>query len=85
MLEKVTESVQAKVNELMANGITLQARRTGDGRLEIPVSTTCIFALTFTLPELKELGVDVRVHTPEGRAMHDDELAEAILHADKQK
>lgn len=81
MLDKAIEVVQARVKELMANGITLQSRRATDGRLEIPVSSTLMFAMTFTLPELREMGVDVRVMTPEGHELTDDELIAATLQA----
>lgn len=83
LIEAATQQIEAKVRALLSNPITLQARKGPDDRLEIPVSATCMFALTFSMLELREMGVAVQVATPDGRIMSDDELAAAILHADK--
>lgn len=82
MIAAATSQLERKVRELLTNPINLQARRGPDDRLEIPVTATCMFALTFTLLDLREMGVDVRIHTPDGRVMTDDEVAAAILHSE---
>lgn len=83
LIESATKQIEGKVRALLSQPITLQARKGPDDRLEIPVSATCMFALTFSMLELREMGVEVHVATPDGRIMSDDELAAAILHADK--
>lgn len=84
-MDLIAERVEKKVRELLGNPLNLQARRGPDDRLEIPVSATCMFALTFSLLELRELGVVVNIITPDGRVMSDDEVAAAILHADQHR
>lgn len=84
-MDLIAERVEKKVRELLGNPLNLQARRGPDDRLEIPVSATCMFALTFSLLELRELGVIVNIITPDGRVMSDDEVAAAILHADQHR
>lgn len=84
-MDLIAERVEKKVRELLGNPLNLQARRGPDDRLEIPVSATCMFALTFSLLELREMGVTVNIITPDGRVMSDDEVAAAILHADQKR
>lgn len=74
------ESIIAeRVHALIKDGVVLQFQKDADGNWVPPSGAVFAFKFDFSVDELRQQGVTVRILNADGREVSDDEYASAVL------
>lgn len=80
MSETFSDEVVARIKRLAQGPIKVACQREPGGKVRPPRSLT--ISLSFTVPELRALGIDVMVFDADGQPMTDDDYAKLLLETD---
>lgn len=80
VMDEFHAALVARINAISQGALRLQCVRGSDGHVELPRGAS--LTLSFTLAELRAIGVNVQIIDADGQPMTDEDYVAAIVAAD---